>query len=31
MWVSDVLPENVHDMAAARENVLPVLRNVSNR
>jgi len=27
MWVSDVLPGNVHDLAAARENVLPVLRN----
>jgi len=26
MWVSDVLPGNVHDLAAARENVLPVLR-----
>jgi hypothetical protein len=25
MWVSDVLPGNVHDLAAARENVLPVL------
>jgi len=27
MWVSDVLPGNVHDLAAARETVLPVLRN----
>ena len=27
MWVSDVLPGNVHDLAAARENVLPVLRD----
>ena len=27
MWISDVLPGNVHDLAAARENVLPVLRN----
>lgn len=27
MWVSDVLPGNVHDLAAAREMVLPVLRN----
>jgi DDE superfamily endonuclease len=26
MWVSDVLPGNVHDLAAARENVLGVLR-----
>jgi DDE superfamily endonuclease len=26
MWISDVLPGNVHDLAAARENVLPVLR-----
>jgi hypothetical protein len=26
MWVSDVLPGHVHDLAAARENVLPVLR-----
>jgi DDE superfamily endonuclease len=26
MWVSDVLPGNVHDLAAARENVLAVLR-----
>jgi DDE superfamily endonuclease len=27
MWVSDVLPGNVHDLAAARETALPVLRN----
>lgn len=26
MWVSDVLPGNVHDLAAARQNVLGVLR-----
>jgi hypothetical protein len=26
LWVSDVLPGNVHDLAAARENVLGVLR-----
>ena len=26
LWVSDVLPNNVHDLAAARENVLGVLR-----
>ena len=26
MWVSDVLPGNVHDLAAVRENVLAVLR-----
>jgi hypothetical protein len=26
MWVSEVLPGNVHDLAAARENVLGVLR-----
>lgn len=26
LWVSDVLPGNVHDLAAARENVLRVLR-----
>jgi hypothetical protein len=28
LWVSDVLPGNVHDLAAARENVLGVLRPV---
>ena len=27
MWVSDVLSGNVHDLAAARETVLPLLRN----
>jgi DDE superfamily endonuclease len=27
MWISDVMPGNVHDLAAARENVLPVLRD----
>lgn len=27
MWISDVLPGNVHDLAAAREMVLAVLRN----
>jgi hypothetical protein len=26
LWVSDVLPGNVHDLAAARQNVLGVLR-----
>ena len=26
LWVSDVLSGNVHDLAAARENVLDVLR-----
>ena len=26
-WISGVLPGNVHDLAAARENVLPVLQN----
>jgi hypothetical protein len=31
MWVSDVLPGNVHDIAAARENALPVLRNYTER
>ncbi len=31
MWVSDVLPGNVHDLAAARENVLPVLRNYTEK
>ena len=29
MWISDVLPGNVHDLAAAREEVLAVLRPVS--
>jgi hypothetical protein len=31
VWVSDVLPGNVHDLAAARETVLPVLRNYTDR
>ena len=31
MWVSDVLPGNVHDLAAARETVLPVLRNYTGK
>ena len=31
MWISDVLPGNVHDLAAARETVLPVLRNYTDR
>ena len=31
MWVSDVLPGNVHDLAAARENVLPALRNYTGK
>ena len=26
LWLSDVLPGNVHDLAAARENVLGILR-----
>ena len=30
VWISDVLPGNVHDLAAARENVLPVLRNYTD-
>ena len=30
MWISDVLPGNVHDLAAARENVLPVLRDYTD-
>ena len=30
VWISDVLPENVHDLAAARETVLPVLRNYTD-
>jgi hypothetical protein len=30
MWVSDVLPGNVHDLAAARENTLPVLRKYTS-
>ena len=31
MWISDVLPGNVHDLAAARENVLQVLRNYARK
>jgi len=31
MWVSDVLPGNVHDLAAAREKVLPALRNYTEK
>ncbi len=31
MWISDVLPGNVHDLAAARENVLPALRNYTGK
>ena len=31
VWVSDVLPGNVHDLAAARENVLPALRNYTGK
>ena len=31
MWISDVLPGNVHDLAAARETVLPVLRNYTGK
>jgi hypothetical protein len=31
MWISDVVPGNVHDLAAAREEVLPVLRNYTDR
>ena len=30
-WISDVLPGNVHDLAAARETVLPVLRKYTDR
>jgi hypothetical protein len=30
-WISDVLPGNVHDLAAPRDNVLPVLRNYTGR
>ena len=30
-WISDVLPGNVHDLAAARENVLPVLRKYTDK
>jgi DDE superfamily endonuclease len=31
MWVSGVLPGNVHDLAAAREKVLPALRNYTGK
>ena len=31
MWISDVLPGNVHDLAAARDNVLPVLRKYTDK
>jgi hypothetical protein len=31
MWVSDEAPGNVHDLAAAREKVLPVLRNYTEK
>jgi hypothetical protein len=31
VWVSDVLPGNVHDLAAAREEVLPLLRNYTEK
>jgi DDE superfamily endonuclease len=31
MWVSDVLPGNAHDLAAARETVLPVLRTYTGK
>ena len=31
MWVSDVLPGNVHDLAAARETVLQVLRKYTGQ
>jgi hypothetical protein len=30
VWISDVLPGNVHDLAAAREMVLPVLRKYTD-
>ena len=30
MWISGVLPGNVHDLAAARENVLPALRDYTD-
>ena len=30
MWISDVLPGNVHDLARARENVLTVLQNYTD-
>src|SRR6185312_1320226 len=31
MWISGVLPGNVHDLAAARENVLPMLRTYTEK
>ena len=31
MWVSGVLPGNVHDLAAARETALPVLRDYTDK
>jgi hypothetical protein len=31
VWASDVRPGNVHDLAAARETVLPVLRNYTGK
>ena len=31
MWISEVLPGNVYDLAAARETVLPVLRNYTGK
>jgi hypothetical protein len=31
MWISGVMPGNVHDLAAARENTLPVLRNYTGK
>jgi DDE superfamily endonuclease len=31
MWVPDALPGNVHDLAAAREKVLPVLRKYTGK
>jgi len=30
MWISDVLPGNVHDLAAARETALPALRDYTD-
>jgi len=31
MWISGVLPANVHDLAAAWGTVLPVLRNYTDK
>ena len=31
MWISDVVPGSVHDLAAARENTLPVLQKFTAR